>query len=81
MKIVKTQAHTLCDNGACRHMAEYLVSREDTPLANSLNICSSCVKELYALFGGIVRPKVVGNIIKKAQLNSQPLRRKDEKQD
>ena len=73
MKIVKTIAQNLCDNGACPNRAEYLIAREDTLLANSLSLCSACSKELYSLFGGILAPKAVSNLIKKAQMKNKIL--------
>ncbi len=73
MKIVKSTAQTLCDNGACPNKAEYLIIREDTLLANSLNFCSACVKELGSLFTNIFSPRPVGNLIKKAQQKNRAL--------
>ncbi len=73
MKIVKITTQTVCDNGACTGSAEYRIARADTLLANSLNLCPECVKGLHTLFGTVLAPKAVGNLIKKAQMKSKEL--------
>lgn len=81
MKIVKITTQTVCDNGACTNGAEYRIVRADTLLTNSLNLCPFCTKELHTLFGTVLAPKAVENLIKKAQKKTKELgERKDEKQ-
>lgn len=49
MKIQKLQPLTRCDNGCCTKSAEYVILRDDTPLAESLRLCEDCLKQIVLL--------------------------------
>lgn len=49
MKIQKLKPVTRCDNGCCGKNAEYVILRDDTPLAESLRLCEDCIKQIVLL--------------------------------
>lgn len=49
MKIQKLKPLTRCDNGCCVSNAEYVILRDDTPLAESLRLCEDCLKQIVLL--------------------------------
>ncbi|MDD3947283.1 MAG: hypothetical protein PHI19_05535 [Clostridia bacterium] len=49
MELVKMEARTLCDNGACGKIARVAVAREGTPLHMRLHLCEDCMRELHKL--------------------------------
>ncbi len=49
MKIQKLKPLTRCDNGCCVRNAEYVILRDDTPLAESLRLCEDCLKQIVLL--------------------------------
>lgn len=65
MNIEETKMKIKCSASGCQNKADYTIVNKKFVFDGNFYLCENCLKQLYALIGGVLTPKSPNPIYKK----------------